>query len=139
MILSGCCCFWFLGSRRGWAGLLGVLGGDLIVPATTPVPRLTSLGDLYRSCRSNQSLPDCSHLTVVIRASPICYCEVFRLRDTLSEFESYSFHQPCPPSVSSRIHLVHPPPSDYLPARPADNSKLQLSQDPLLLLRAHLD
>ena len=59
MILSGCC-FWVLGSRRGWAGLLGVLGGDLIVPATTPAPHLTSLGDIYRSCRGNQSLPDCS-------------------------------------------------------------------------------
>ena len=76
MILSGCC-FWVLSSRRGWAGLLGVLGGDLIVPATTPVPHLTSLGDLYRSCRSNQSSPDCSHLTVVIRPTPNDFCEFF--------------------------------------------------------------
>jgi len=82
MILSGCC-FWVLSSRRGWAGLLGVLGGDLIVPATTPVPHLTSLGDLYRSCRSNQSSPDCSHLTVVIRPTPNDFCEFFRLGDNL--------------------------------------------------------
>ena len=55
---------------------------------------------------------------------------------TLSEFVSYSFHQPCPPSLSSCIHLFHPPPSDYLsaaiylPARPADNSKLTTQPRP---------
>jgi len=59
--------FWFLGLRWGWA--LGVLGWNWTVPDTTPVPRLLSLWHAYRSCRSNQSSPDCSH--VIVRSSPL--------------------------------------------------------------------
>ena len=83
--------FWFLDPRRGWAGLLGVLGRDWIVPAATPVPRLPSLGHTYRSCRSNQS---------------------FFPAKALPEFLSSSVHLPCPLSVFW-LHCIAVTPSKY--------------------------
>jgi len=47
-----------------------------IAPATTPVPHLPSSGHSFRSCRSNQSLPDCLTTPVVIRSTPVLYCKL---------------------------------------------------------------
>ena len=69
--MLGCCWFWFLSLRQGWAGFLGALGRVWIAPAITPAPHLPLSGHPYRSCRSSQFLADCLTVIVVIRPTPV--------------------------------------------------------------------
>ena len=84
------------------------MGGVWIAPAS----HQASSGHLYRSCRSNQSLPDCLTALVVIRPTPVfCHCE-FSQALTLPCFSSA--RSPCsgflansePCTTASTLHSI---------------------------------
>ena len=98
-IRLGCCC-----SFGFWAGFLGVLGGVWIAPAITPASHLPSSGHPNKSCRSNQSLPDCLTFIVVIRQTPVSPLRVYLPRKPYISL----FHLPRPLSVFRFLVPVSP-------------------------------
>ena len=47
--------------------------GVWIAPTVTPASHLPLSGHLFRTCRSNQCLPDCLTIIVVIRLTPVVF------------------------------------------------------------------
>ena len=98
-------------------------------PAITPASHRPSSGRPHRSCRSNQSLPDCLTILVVIRPTPVHYLItsffVFLPRLCFPAF-AYLDRSPCSGflvPVSSSLAGFYPSAcSTYLPAHPATDS-----------------